>query len=134
MVRKDQTRNDGRSPKRYGGAGSPRRHRSFEGQEEEDGKSELHGDAAIDGRLGTGMVAHAGRDVAGRAVLVVETELVLPVAVGHPDVDKVRIFRTPHRLRGIEGQADRLGVELDGGVDGADGIEWQRIILGALLA
>src|SRR5215471_16875403 len=65
----------------------------LEGQEE-NGKSELHSDAAIDGRLGTGMVAHAGRDVAGRAVLVVETELVLPVAVGHPDVDKVRIFRT----------------------------------------
>src|SRR6516164_1240820 len=132
MVRKDQTEIPGsmlshrpgmtadKSPKDM----APRVRRGaiallLEGQEE-NGKSELHGDAAIDGRLGTGMVAHAGRDVAGRAVLVVETELVLPVAIGHPDVDKVSVFRAPHRLPGVEGQADRLGVELDGGVDVGD--------------
>ena len=45
--------------------------------------------------------------------IVVEAEFVLPVAVGHPEVNEVRVFRAPHSLAGIERQADRFAVELD---------------------
>jgi hypothetical protein len=57
---------------------------------------------------------------------VVKTELVLPVAVGHPDVDVVAPFPAPHRLRSIEGQADRLG--------GDPGMRMLAIAILALLA
>src|ERR1700732_1210494 len=57
---------------------------------------ELHGHAAIDGRFGAGVGALAGccdGADAGHCV-VIEAELVLPVAVGNPEVDEVRVLRT----------------------------------------
>src|ERR1700751_522849 len=92
-------------------------------------RSELHGDASVDRRLGAGVVAHAGRDVARRAGGVIEAELVLPVAIGNPDVDEVGELRTPDRLRGIEGQTDRLGGELHSGRRAG-----KRIVFWALFA
>src|SRR5271166_5220997 len=92
-------------------------------------RSELHGDAGVDRRLRTAVVAHAWRDIAGRAGGVIEAELVLPVAVGNPDVDEVGELRTPDRPRGVEGQTDRLGVELNRG-----GRAGKRSVLATLVA
>jgi hypothetical protein len=78
-------------------------------------RSKFHGDAGVERRLRAGVVAHTRRDIANGAGLVIEAELVLPVAVGDPDVDEVGELRTPDRLRGVEGQTDRLGVELNRG-------------------
>src|SRR3984893_5209695 len=82
---------------------------------------ELHRDASIGGRLGaasawTGDTAYGSRARKGGGV-VVEAELVLPVAVGDPDVDEVRVFRAPDRLGSVHGQTDRLGVKFDLGVE-----------------
>ena len=44
--------------------------------------------------------------------IVVEAELVLPIAPRDPDVDEVRILRAQDRLTGDEGQTDRFAVEL----------------------
>src|SRR3954470_8836945 len=80
-------------------------------------RSELDGHARIQGRLRAGPGAHARSAAAGNGaadrVVVVEAELVLPVAIGHPDIDHVALLLTKHRLRRVEGQADRLRVELD---------------------
>src|SRR5580704_12395490 len=80
---------------------------------------ELHRDAGIDGRFGAAVGALAGcRDGADtRRGVVIEAELVLPVAVGDPQVDEVRVLRTHDRLAGVEGQTDWFAVELGlGGV------------------
>src|SRR6266702_1161307 len=81
---------------------------------------ELHRDAGVERRLGaasarTGNAAYGSRAGKRRGVMI-EAELVLPVAVGDPDIDKVRIFRAPDRLGSVHGQTDRLGVEFDLGV------------------
>src|SRR5206468_1378552 len=71
---------------------------------------ELHGDARIERRFGAAVGActvRRQRADAGHRV-VIEAELVLPVAIGHPDIDEMRIFRTPGSLRRVEGQADRF--------------------------
>src|SRR3954467_394735 len=59
--------------------------------------SEFHGDAGIQRAFYAGVVAHAGRDIADRAAVVVEAELVPPVPIRHPEIDSVRVFSTPHR-------------------------------------
>src|SRR5882757_4327478 len=76
--------------------------------------SELHGHAGIDGRFGAGVGALAGccdGADAGHCV-VIEAELVLPVAVGNPEVDEVGVLRADEGLGGVEGQTDRFRVEL----------------------
>ena len=78
-------------------------------------RSELHSDATVHRGLGAAVGALAGRGDradAGHGV-VVEAELVLPVAVGHPEIDEVRVLVTPDGLPGVEGQTDRFAVELD---------------------
>src|ERR1700755_387225 len=80
------------------------------------GGLEFYGDAAIDRRFRTGIVAHAGRHVADSTVLMVDAELVLPIAVGNPDVDEVAVLISPHGFGGVERQTDRLRVELDRGL------------------
>src|SRR3954469_14542069 len=81
---------------------------------------ELHGYAGVERRFGAGVGAGTircqGADAGHR--IVVEAELVLPVAIRNPDVDEVRVFRTRERLAGVEGQADRFAVELDLGGGG----------------
>src|SRR5260370_13155548 len=77
---------------------------------------ELHSDAGIERRLGAGAVAHgngAQSGSAGQGPVVIEAELVLPVAVRHPNINEVGVFWPPNRLRGVEGQSDRFRVELD---------------------
>src|SRR6202163_1375385 len=80
---------------------------------------ELHGDAGVNRRLRTGVGAHAvhGANAIDRTGMV-ETELVLPVAPGNPHVDEVSVLRTINRLAGVEGQTDRLAVQL--GLGGHD--------------
>src|SRR3569833_2867968 len=92
-------------------------------------RSELYGHTGIHRLLGAGMVADTGRDVANPAGLVVDAELVLPVAISHPEIDVVRVFRAPDRFAGVEGQADRLRVQLDCRVHAG-----QRIVFVALLS
>jgi hypothetical protein len=41
----------------------------------------------------------------------VKAVLVLPVAVGNPDGNELRVLLSPDRLAGVEGQADRLAVQ-----------------------
>src|SRR5438045_4197705 len=82
---------------------------------------ELHGDAGVERGFGaasawTGNAAYSSRAGKRRGVMI-EAELVLPVAVGHPYVDKVRVFRPPDRLGSVQRQTDRLGVEFDLGVE-----------------
>src|SRR6202047_2000392 len=74
---------------------------------------ELHRDTGVNRRLRTGVGAHAvhGANAIDRTGMV-ETELVLPVAPGNPHVDEVSVLRTPDRLAGVEGQTDRLAVQL----------------------
>ena len=43
---------------------------------------------------------------------MVKAELVLPVAPGDPQIDKVGVLRSHERLAGVEGQTDRFAVEL----------------------
>src|SRR5258708_40062760 len=77
---------------------------------------ELHSDAGVERRLGAGAVAHgngAQSGSAGQGPVVIEAELVLPVAVRHPNINEVGVFWPPNRLRGVEGQSDRFRVELD---------------------
>jgi len=38
-------------------------------------------------------------------------ELVLPIAIGNPYIDEVRVFRSPEGLAGVEGQTDGFAVE-----------------------
>src|ERR1700730_2904500 len=83
---------------------------------------ELYRDARIERRLGAGATRTTGHAVDGsragkRGGVVIEPELVLPVAKGAPDVNEVRVFRAPDRLGSIHGQTDRLGVEFDLGVE-----------------
>src|SRR5712671_4726459 len=80
-------------------------------------RSELHRHTGVERALGagtawTGDAAYGGRAGNGGSV-VIEAELVLPVAIGNPDVHIVGPFRTPDRLGGVEGQADRLRIELN---------------------
>src|ERR1700694_2846373 len=75
---------------------------------------ELHSNTGVERRFGAGVGACTGcrdRADAGHRI-VVEAELVLPVAIGNPHVNEVRVFRTGEGLAGVEGQADRLAVEL----------------------
>src|SRR5215203_3443995 len=74
---------------------------------------ELYRDAAIDGRFGAGVGALAvgcKRADTGHRI-VIKTELVLPVAIGDPEVDEVRVLRAHEGLAGVERQTDRLAVE-----------------------
>src|SRR4030081_1458638 len=83
-------------------------------------RSELHRDAGVQRGFGAGAVAHgdaAHNGRAGEGPVVIEAELVLPVAIGDPDVDEVRVLRAPEGLGGVEGQTDRLRVELDRGIE-----------------
>src|SRR5262245_34070615 len=67
---------------------------------------------------------------------MVEAELVLPVAVGNPEIDEVGVLRSPYCLAGVEGQTDRLAVELNCGAGAertrTEAGEW--IVLVTLLA
>src|SRR6187402_111949 len=71
-------------------------------------RSELDGDARVQ-RILAARARRKGR--AGQAGVLVEAEFVPPQAVSHPDVDIVGVLRTPDRLAGVEGQADRLAVD-----------------------
>src|ERR1700694_4659773 len=75
---------------------------------------ELHRNAGIERRFGAGVGACTGRrkraDAGHR--IVVEAELVLPVAIGNPDVNEVRVLRACEGLAGVKRQADRFAVEL----------------------
>src|SRR5216684_104836 len=78
------------------------------------GRLELHRDAGVERRLGAGVRACTGcreRADAGHRI-VVEAELVLPVAIGNPYINEVRIFGACEGFAGIEGQTDRFAVEL----------------------
>ena len=57
---------------------------------------------------------------------MVETELVLPVAPGDPQVHEVGVLRTQNRLGGVEGKADRLAVEFGLGGGGRTCRDVQR--------
>src|SRR5258708_3873309 len=70
-------------------------------------RSELHADAGVERRFGAGVVTGAHR-----TVLMIKSELVLPVAICHPDIDEVTVFRSPHQLAGVKRQPDRLAVQL----------------------
>ena len=74
---------------------------------------ELHGRADIHRLFGAAVGADAvdGADAGG--LVVVEAELVLPVAIGDPGIDHVGVFRTPDGLGEVECQTDRLGVDFD---------------------
>src|ERR1700712_314459 len=74
--------------------------------------SELHGYAGVERALGAGIIARTRSQGTGGAGRMVEAELVLPVAIGHPDVDEVRILFAHEGLAGVEGQSDRFAVEL----------------------
>src|SRR5215468_4355910 len=80
--------------------------------------SELEGDTGVERALGAGAVVLSGRSTvgAGERRVVIEAELVLPVAIGHPDVHEVGVLGTPDRLGDVHGQTDRLRVELDCGI------------------
>src|SRR5260370_31840618 len=88
---------------------------------------ELHRHAAIDGRFGAGVGALTGcrnRADAGHRI-VIEAELVLPVAVGNPEVDEVRVFRADKGLAGVKRQTDRLAVEFGLRGGGEPGPTWK---------
>src|SRR5258708_1989124 len=97
---------------------------------------ELHRYAAVDGRFGAGVGALTGccdrADAGGR--VVIETELVLPVAIGNPEVDEVRGFRADEGLAGVKRQTDRFAVELGlgRGAEAADTKSGERLVLIAL--
>src|SRR3984885_2211565 len=76
--------------------------------------SELHSDAGVDGRFcaGVGALARTSNGADTRFGVVVETELVLPVAIGNPSGHELRVLRTPEGLGSIEGQTDRFAVQL----------------------
>src|ERR1700686_3646745 len=85
---------------------------------------ELHRNAGIERRFGAGVGACTGcrdRADAGHRI-VVEAELVLPVAICNPGVNEVRELRAHERLTGVECQADRFAVELGlaGGAETSD--------------
>src|SRR5438270_7724686 len=75
---------------------------------------ELHGDTGVDGGFGAAIGAGAGgRDSADAGCgVVIKAELVLPVTVGNPDVNEVRVLRAHEGLAGVTCQTDRFGVEL----------------------
>src|SRR3978361_840181 len=91
--------------------------------------SELDRDTGVQGLLGAGAGHRAD---AGTAGVVIETELVFPVAIRDPDVHVVRVLRTPDHLAGIEGETDRLAVDLRLGLGVSHRIEGQRVGLVAL--
>src|SRR5207302_1371080 len=81
--------------------GTSRRHRLSPGGTAR--RLELYRDAPIDGRLGAGVGAltiGSERADAGHRI-VVEAELVLPVAIGDPEIDEVRILRAHESLAGV---------------------------------
>src|ERR1700690_4020780 len=92
---------------------APRAHRGAIVYLEQIRRLELHSDTGVNGRLGAGVRADStgvqGADARSR--IVVEAELVLPVAVGHPSRHELRVLRTQERLGGVESQADRLAVD-----------------------
>src|SRR5438445_6724679 len=102
--------------------GTSRRHRLSPGGTAR--RLELYRDATIDRRLGAGVgalaVGREGADTGHR--IVIKTEIVLPVAIGDPEVDEMRVLRTHEGLAGVERQTDRLAVELGlgGGTEPAD--------------
>src|SRR5579871_5156046 len=63
-------------------------------------RSELHSDAGVARGFRAGAVILTGRHAAGAGErpVVIEAELVLPVAVCHPDVDEVAPLVAPNRL------------------------------------
>src|ERR1700712_1471884 len=75
--------------------------------------SELHGYAGVERALSAGVCACACcRERAdARRRIVIEAELVLPVAIGDPDVNEVRVLRARKGLAGVEGQTDRFAIE-----------------------
>src|SRR5215475_10142772 len=99
--------------------------------------SELEGDTGVERALGAGAVVLSSRSTvgAGERRVVIEAELVLPVAIGHPDIHEVAVFGAPDRLGGVHGQTDRLRVELDRRIeDAVAGIERQRFSVRTFLA
>src|SRR5579864_4010608 len=74
------------------------------------GVLELDGHAGIHRLFGTAVVARALEQAAGAAI-VVQPELILPIAVRNPEIDEVGIFRPPERVAGIEGQANGFGIQ-----------------------
>src|SRR6267154_429420 len=89
------------------------------------GRSELDCNARVESAFGAGVVAHAIDDTKRTGGMII-AGLVLHVAVGHPHVDKVRIFRSPNCLAGIKRKADRLGVEIDN--RGGASCEWRTLV------
>src|ERR1700677_3333086 len=79
-------------------------------------RSELHSDTGLVARFRTAVGAGDGAaddDVTDTEFsVVIKTELVLPVTVGHPGGHELSVLRTPERLGGVEGQTDRFAVQL----------------------
>src|ERR1700712_1460631 len=73
---------------------------------------ELHSYAGVERALGAGIIARSRSQGTGGTGRMVEAELVLPVAIGHPDVDEVRVLLAQEGLAGVKGQSDRFTVEL----------------------
>src|SRR5882757_8259387 len=100
---------------------------------------ELYRDAGVERGFGAGSArtgdAAYGSGAGKRRGVVIEAELVLPVTIGNPHIDEVRIFRAPDRLGSVHGQADWLGVEFDLGGEHLIGREErQRLGIRALPA
>src|SRR6201987_372382 len=101
---------------------APRKHRGAIARHSKlVGRLELNGDTGIERGLGAG-AARTGHAIQGSRAsnggrVMVLAELVLPVAVGDPNVDEVGVFRAPDRLGSVQGQADRLGGEFDLGAE-----------------
>ena len=60
---------------------------------------------------------------------MVETELVLPVTIGHPSGHELRVLRTPEGLGSVEGQTDRFAVDFGLGGSSATGQTERRILI-----
>lgn len=76
-------------------------------------KSEFSGNTRIKRLLGAAIGYHA-HSVSSWRSAVIETEAVLPIAVGITDIDQVRVFRTRHQFSGVH-QTSQFGVDFDSG-------------------
>src|ERR1700730_3338785 len=93
---------------------------------------ELYRNAGVDGRFGATIGALAGGRKGADTwfCVVIEAELVLPVAIGNPDVNEVRLLRACEGLAGVESQTDRFAVQfgLAGGAEASDTGPGQRSV------
>src|ERR1700761_1553866 len=78
-------------------------------------RSELHGDTGVERRFGAAVGAPDGTSdhnvTDAQFGIVVEAELVLPVAVGNPHRHELRVLLSPDRLAGVESQTNGFAVQ-----------------------